>query len=281
MDYKDILITKATELFSKKGFHQTSVQELATTTGISKGAFYKYYSSKESLLVEILRQNHLEIVKQASIESLEGAQGEDLLTKQIMNELNQWMKKRDFYNVLFRDFPPQENEQIKEVMNHFRESMMQSHKDVLIQSFGNSVRPYLLDIVTILEGILKEYVFTIIFDQHQVNIPRLAQLISNSIASMVSSINQVEPVLGKGDLSLKDELNLKLETIRRQTSQTRLTLDEEKIHSSLDLIEKEIFSDKPQFIMIEAFIHYLKQEESLLGDIQILERIIESYMREA
>lgn len=45
---------KGKKLFEKQGLKKTSVDELAQAVGISKGAFYLFYESKEELCMEIL-----------------------------------------------------------------------------------------------------------------------------------------------------------------------------------------------------------------------------------
>jgi AcrR family transcriptional regulator len=45
---------KARKLFETQGIRKTSVAELAQAAGISKGAFYLFYESKEELYMEIL-----------------------------------------------------------------------------------------------------------------------------------------------------------------------------------------------------------------------------------
>jgi AcrR family transcriptional regulator len=45
---------KGKKLFEKQGIKKTSVDELAQAAGISKGAFYLFYESKEELFMEIL-----------------------------------------------------------------------------------------------------------------------------------------------------------------------------------------------------------------------------------
>ena len=45
---------KGKKLFEKQGLKKTSVDELARAAGISKGAFYLFYESKEELFMEIL-----------------------------------------------------------------------------------------------------------------------------------------------------------------------------------------------------------------------------------
>jgi len=52
-------------LFAVHGLKKTSVDDLTQATGISKGAFYLFYDSKEELLMEILEQ--IEVTMQTAI----------------------------------------------------------------------------------------------------------------------------------------------------------------------------------------------------------------------
>src|SRR5919206_2043744 len=50
---KQHVINKAHQLFIDKGFQATSIQEIIDYSGISKGTFYNYFSSKNELLMAI------------------------------------------------------------------------------------------------------------------------------------------------------------------------------------------------------------------------------------
>lgn len=47
------LVDAATRLFAEKGFETTSVQEVVAAAGVTKGAMYHYFQSKDDLLYEI------------------------------------------------------------------------------------------------------------------------------------------------------------------------------------------------------------------------------------
>jgi AcrR family transcriptional regulator len=47
------LLQQGDRLFSARGLQKTNVEELARAAGISKGAFYKFYESKEALFMDI------------------------------------------------------------------------------------------------------------------------------------------------------------------------------------------------------------------------------------
>lgn len=50
---KEKIIETSIELFDCKGFKETSVQEIVEAIGVTKGAFYYYFKSKEELLKDI------------------------------------------------------------------------------------------------------------------------------------------------------------------------------------------------------------------------------------
>lgn len=47
----------AIKLFEQKGYHATSVQDIADEVGLQKGSLYHYISSKEELLLKIAHQS--------------------------------------------------------------------------------------------------------------------------------------------------------------------------------------------------------------------------------
>jgi AcrR family transcriptional regulator len=47
------LLAEATRLFAERGYESTSVQEIVAAAGVTKGAMYHYFGSKDDLLHEI------------------------------------------------------------------------------------------------------------------------------------------------------------------------------------------------------------------------------------
>lgn len=53
---KDRIKKQSIRLFEKKGFSETSIQDIVETLEVTKGTFYYYYSSKEQLLMDIHKE---------------------------------------------------------------------------------------------------------------------------------------------------------------------------------------------------------------------------------
>ena len=61
-EYKEAAKSKIVEaarvVFAKKGYHEATMDDVAKEVGVSKGALYSYFKSKEDLLKEISLQGH-------------------------------------------------------------------------------------------------------------------------------------------------------------------------------------------------------------------------------
>ena len=67
------LIDVARQLFADQGFESTSVQDIVQAAGVTKGAMYHYFSSKDDLLYEIYAR-----VLRVQMERLERVVAQDL-----------------------------------------------------------------------------------------------------------------------------------------------------------------------------------------------------------
>ena len=53
-DTRKIIIEASMELFARRGYHGTSVAQIAEATGLTKGALYWYFKGKEDLFLTVL-----------------------------------------------------------------------------------------------------------------------------------------------------------------------------------------------------------------------------------
>jgi AcrR family transcriptional regulator len=67
-DRRAHLMDFAARRFAEHGYDPTSVAEIVSGMGVGKGVFYWYFSSKEELLVEILREAQYELRRHQEVE---------------------------------------------------------------------------------------------------------------------------------------------------------------------------------------------------------------------
>lgn len=51
------IIEQALKMFSERGYHRTRMTDIASDLGVSKGAIYQYFESKEQLFIEAIRHH--------------------------------------------------------------------------------------------------------------------------------------------------------------------------------------------------------------------------------
>jgi AcrR family transcriptional regulator len=75
LEYKKAVISKivetALEIFSTKGYQELTMDEIAKRLGVSKGALYSYFTSKEEILKEIYK-NGRQIIQKILSTACEG-----------------------------------------------------------------------------------------------------------------------------------------------------------------------------------------------------------------
>jgi len=64
-DSKEHIITIASRLFLQKSYKEVTMKEIVQKTGLSKGAFYHYFESKEQLFLEVLDFFFTNVMKHA------------------------------------------------------------------------------------------------------------------------------------------------------------------------------------------------------------------------
>lgn len=63
---KRLLLEKAIELFSERGYHQTKISDIVTAANLTQPTFYLYFQSKESIYKDLITQfkdTFLEIIE--------------------------------------------------------------------------------------------------------------------------------------------------------------------------------------------------------------------------
>lgn len=272
MTKKKELLDEAVHLFSTKGFHHTSVQEISQAAGISKGAFYKHFDSKESLFIEIFKRYHEEIIAETSTVHFSGHSNPlEIFSWKISVEIERFLANQEFFQMVFKDFLPSENEQVSNLLKELQSSTMASHKKNILEAFGPKVEPFIADLAVVFGGMLREYFIMLIFEDKQVSPTKLSAFIAGSMNAIVQQLDELEPVILQETtfLGQRDEILKEIETKIRT-----LASEKDKLLPTLELLKEELAKKEPKIFLIEALLVYLRQEQQLEHDINRLERFV-------
>ncbi|HET7578638.1 MAG TPA: TetR/AcrR family transcriptional regulator [Bacillales bacterium] len=290
-DKKEEIMHAAIHLFSERGYFSTSVQEIASSCGISKGSLYNFFDSKEDLLIQVIEHNHRKMLQRAVNVNLDSSQSErERLIKKVVVQMEDFRANKDFMVMLFRALPPHDNPKIPMLMKKIRVSMTNWHKKCLEEAFGSQVEPYIWDFVLMFQGALKEYLSLTVHEQKDIDLEKAARFIVARFDTMIRHTEESEPALSPKMMKEYEELEMGLEPQSPEEQLdhlfseikgfiTNLTVserDRQELHSAVQSLYEEIHGKEPQAFLIKALFLFLTEKEELKDPVHRLEATLET-----
>ncbi|SDH44643.1 TetR/AcrR family transcriptional regulator [Alteribacillus bidgolensis] len=289
MDKRERLIVSAMHHFSEKGYFSTSVQEITSSCGVAKGTFYKFFRSKEDLLIEVFRYNHQQMLLRAKNVQLDDSlSAKEQLIRKISLELNGLYDNREFFLLLHKVVSVQEHKTIMPLMKKTKAAMMNWHKEWLLEVYGESIQKQVWDLVLFLQGALKEYIGLMDETKHIVDTEKASRKIVARMDVLVNYSGDFEPILTKDIMkdyeqiamepekkTKEEEIKELLEKVKGDIKRSSFTSSTEKeMLQAVELINEELQKQKPRTFLMKALASYIKENTNLEECISTLEQFI-------
>lgn len=96
------IVDAAAQLFSDKGYHSTSISHVIARAGISRGTFYLYFDSKESLFLELMDRFIREIIDVVKVVDPAAPEPERRIAENLRRVVDVVFDNRDLTLLVFR-----------------------------------------------------------------------------------------------------------------------------------------------------------------------------------
>ncbi len=135
---KTLIMDVALEHFAKEGYHKTTISHIARHAGMSKGLMYNYFTSKESLLFEIIMRSVNEMYSDFD-RNKDGYLSEEEFEFFIRRLFNLMKEKKTFWRLIFQLV--MQNEVREKLLNMFPSSgiFMEENRLIPDQALLNSI----------------------------------------------------------------------------------------------------------------------------------------------
>ncbi|RSK25936.1 TetR/AcrR family transcriptional regulator [Bacillus sp. HMF5848] len=262
-DRKTHVIKYAHQLFVEKGFQATSIQDILDHSGISKGTFYNYFSSKNELLMAVFTMLYTNM-EQKRNEILIGqdAANIDIFSKQI--ELQIKINRTNKLLLLFEEVIVSHDEELKQFIKRGHLRMLDWLYNRFVEIFGDNKKPYLYDCAIMFIGILHQNLkyYEMIYGPYEDLRPVVAYSV-NRIANIVEEVSEKDEILLQYE-DLRDFMPSTKndnhdEIIRCITSLKKKAANDIKSNELLEFIEEELSHNKqPRKYVLESALTSLK-----------------------
>ncbi len=285
------VMNTAHQLFMEKGYQSTSIQDILTYSGIAKGTFYNYFSSKNELLIALLTTLYQRIEKERD-ELLIGQDPAniEIFIKQLEFEME--MNRTNGLYKLFEEVIYLNDEAIKKIIKTRSLRFLQWVFQRFTEIYGEEKRPYLLDCAIIFIGMLNSHIryYTMVYGSTW-NIPgavrysveRISKVIEETAAAQAQLMDpdyfeQWLPHYDKKNKTFQQKLRQHVLLLKKSLKKDR---NKEKWTELLDFIQEELLhTKKPRKFLIESAFSALAEAKNTLAaeELQNLKRLADSYI---
>jgi AcrR family transcriptional regulator len=111
------IVEAAYELFLERGYHGTSMRQIAKSAGIALGGIYNHYASKEDIFRAVLLAHHPYYDIMPALMGSEGDSLEEILRDAARRMVGAPEMRKDFLNLLFIELVEFNSTHVPEIFN--------------------------------------------------------------------------------------------------------------------------------------------------------------------
>ena len=292
---KQHVIKMAHQLFIEKGFQATSIQDILDYSGISKGTFYNYFSSKNELLIGIYQT----IYKKLEMDRNDLLVGQDpsnieIFIKQL--EMQMIANRKNKLIGIYEEVMASNDADLKQFIQQSRLNALRWLYRRFNDIFGEDKKPYLLDCAIMFQGILQQNVqFNRRAHKSGEKISPVVRYCVDRLVKMVEEVSETGdqllvpellekwlPSCSKNNHGLKNQLLHLSGSLRKAISKNLPTEGEqEKYIELLEFIQDELLhTNKPRKFLIESALSSMHGYSFWNKELQQLEQLAEDYLKQ-
>lgn len=171
---KQLIMEKALELFAKQGFEATSVQQITELCGISKGAFYLSFKSKDELILSLIDHFMKQITSDIDY-MVKSTNDRQLLYTFYYAVFDSFHKHSDFAKLLLKEQAQSFNEELLRKVHYYDSLMDKTILFMIDRLFKEDIQDTKYDLLYCIKGLMNSYSSLFIFNNVPLDLDLLAQ----------------------------------------------------------------------------------------------------------
>ncbi|MFD1036822.1 TetR/AcrR family transcriptional regulator [Virgibacillus byunsanensis] len=281
------LIESGIKLFAEKGYHKTSIQEIANEAGVSKGAFYLYFQSKEDFIVMAYQFYNTQISERIELVKAEQLPAKESLAKQIDVFTEYIYNYKDFIIMHLREnisFGQNTDKLILQM------KMQNFHwiRENISAIYGDTINGFLVDTIIQLEGLMHGYFKWIVIDDIAIEdkkvggflVKRLDDIVKGMLEQddrpLITMENIPEAYLDLQQNQVNEqEVSKLLSTIKTKINQLQLSTEkQQQLHEVVDIVLHEVVKNNPKLIMIQGMLAHFQRIPELTEESEQIAKLL-------
>jgi AcrR family transcriptional regulator len=281
-DKKMQLILSAIELFGEHDYHTTTVQDIVSLAGVSKGAFYQHFESKEELLYFIFKYYFDRISSELQdLNRQKNLSPKEMIVRGIKLHCTLLLENKNFLSMIVKGATSGEK-MINEMV--FQQSMiiLRWFQEHITEMYGPEIEPHSVDCALMLDGCMKNYFIIQIIGDLNIDADQLSEYLFERLDDWVYGIRKKQslPVLSSQFLQKYPSQNAE-EVFNNLINDVRLQIDtqiedkvtKETMQQALYALISEIKKEQSNSVIVQGMYSYLlslaKPHKSLVDELEL------------
>ncbi|MFC7372585.1 TetR/AcrR family transcriptional regulator [Fictibacillus iocasae] len=174
MSKKQVIIESALELFSKQGFEATSVQQITDHAGISKGAFYLSFKSKDELIVGLIDHFMMQFTSDIDWVVKNHQNNSTLLFQFYKTAFQSFQQHADFAKIFIKEQSQTLNQDLITKLRYYDKLINVITLEMLHRLYGDGIMTTKYDLITCIKGFFDVHSHLFIFFDLPLDLEKLA-----------------------------------------------------------------------------------------------------------
>jgi AcrR family transcriptional regulator len=287
---KQRIMESAMRFFSEKGYMSTSIQDIANDCGIAKPSVYKFFSSKEDLLIEVYGSRVRDMYDQAeAIKADKTLSPRDRFIRETLHQL-EYFTELKFSIEENQVQSMQEKGRFIPFCHCLRARQLNYYKDCLLSAYGWQIEASIWDLVAVYLGMMKEFTQFPIFVNQPLNLENAAIFIVARMDDMVISIlktkltpifqpsvilEYVQSGLDGTPVPVAKHIEDLFQTLRSTINELTVpNTRKEELNEVAGLLQEEADKDQPKRMLIRTMLEFLQTQHELKNIVGQLDKLL-------
>ncbi|MER2191512.1 MAG: TetR/AcrR family transcriptional regulator [Solibacillus sp.] len=270
MTKKQKIIDAAIELFAKQGIETTTIQQITAYSGISKGAFYLSFPSKDALILEMI--DYFMKLITANIDHLVNEAKKEKLTVYFEATFTSLAEYAEFARILMLENFSLTGEDILSKMMYYEQLADELLGQILLAEYGERIEPIIYELIMLVKSFMKSYTMLLFMPHEQVDIKRLSESLvekTEILAMYTTKAYLTHPV----HAGMKTDSFTKAQICEELVQVAQLDLSP-LAKDSVQIVREELATEKPRIALLTGMLANLEEEPKMGWCCYMLRRYI-------
>lgn len=260
MTKKELIMNKALELFAKQGFAKTTIQQITDECGISKGAFYLVFKSKDELIIALIDHFMMQITEKID-RLVKTAKKSELIYLYFHTVFEFYWQHSNFAKIFVKEWAQTVNKEILDKLYYYDHHQNKSILQMVEKVYGDQIAETKYDLVFCIKSFIKVYIEMSLFNHLNINFDIVAWSLAEKTDILANHMTL--PFITEENLqnpenqhSIEPSQQQILQILEQKISET----EEPIIKESLLLLKEQVLSPSFSIVIVKGLLKNIQED---------------------